>query len=312
MSCTRADGVGQRPCESSARRTWPPGSLLVCCCHLWHRCWRAAAFRRRIFGLLLAIASLAIVAAGPIWGHVADVVLGRRRTLQWAILLAAVAALLLGQPLALPLVGAALAAWYMLQTAFSTLLDSIAMFALGIERHRYGHLRLLQSLSYAVAAFVVGILYDRTGYRAAGIVFPVTAVALVLLLQAVRDPPRTELGTPAVVAATRQGGPQPGNFTDTVQPHHQVGRSVPGLGSSRAALQRRPAWWARSQQSCWRVLGYLPRTPSCRCACTTWALRLPRLRCRRLRRPSSRFRSCCRAGAWWEGLGSVACSPWAA
>jgi MFS family permease len=78
-------------------------------------------------GLLLAITSAAIVVAGPILGQVGDVVLGRRRTLKWAVLIAAVASILLGGRLALPLVGAALAIQYLLQTAFSTLLDSIAM-----------------------------------------------------------------------------------------------------------------------------------------------------------------------------------------
>ena len=67
------------------------------------------------------------------------------------------------------------------------------MHALGYERHRYGHLRLLQSLSYAIAAFAAGVIYDRAGYRAAALVFPVTAVALVMLLQAVRDPPQPSL-----------------------------------------------------------------------------------------------------------------------
>ena len=45
-------------------------------------------------GLLLAITSAAIVVAAPIWGQVGDVVLGPRRTMQWAVLIAAVASML--------------------------------------------------------------------------------------------------------------------------------------------------------------------------------------------------------------------------
>jgi MFS family permease len=53
-------------------------------------------------GHLLPITSLAIVAAGLISGHVGDVLLGRQRTLHSAALLSAIAALVLGEPLALP------------------------------------------------------------------------------------------------------------------------------------------------------------------------------------------------------------------
>jgi hypothetical protein len=187
-------------------------------------------FSPQSIGLLLAITSAAIVVAGPIWGQVGDVVLGRRRTLQWAVLIAAIASILLGGRLALPLVAAAVATQYLLQTAFSTLLDSIAMHALGAKRHRYGHLRLLQSLSYAIAAFAAGVIYDRAGYGAAALVFPVTAVALVILLQAVPDPPRTPLGARAVAPATSSAG------TETVEPRNRIGLSVPGLESSGAAL----------------------------------------------------------------------------
>ena len=141
----------------------------------------------------------------------------------------------------------------LLQTAFSTLLDSIAMHALGRERHRYGSLRLLLSLSYAIAAFIAGVIYDRAGYGAASLVFPVTAVALLILLQAVRDPPRTKLGARAVAPATPPGGAQLGGPNETVEPRHWVRLSVPGLEFNGAALRARPARWARLRQSCWQA-----------------------------------------------------------
>jgi MFS family permease len=159
-------------------------------------------FSPQSIGLLFAITSAAIVVAGPIWGQLGDVVLGCRRTFQWAVLVAALASLLLRGRLALPLVGAAIATQYLLQTAFSTLLDSIAMHALRNERHRYGLLRLMQSLSYAIAAFIAGVIYDWVGYGAASIVFPAIAVALLILLQAVRDPPRNKLRARPVYPAT--------------------------------------------------------------------------------------------------------------
>ncbi len=185
-------------------------------------------------GLLLAITSAAIVVAAPIWGQVGDVVLGRRRTLQWAVLIAAVASFLLGGRLALPLVGAALATQYLLQTAFSALLDSIAMHALGDERHRYGHLRLLQSLSYAIAAFIAGVIYDRAGYGAASLVFPVTAVALLILLQTVRDPRRTKLGARAVAPAKTPFPESSSHCAGLAWPMH----STHDRGSSASRLDR--------------------------------------------------------------------------
>jgi PPP family 3-phenylpropionic acid transporter len=198
-------------------------------------------FSPEAIGLLLAITSLAIVVATPIWGQLGDVVLGRRRTLQWAVLLAAVAAIMLGLPLALPVLAAALAAWYLLQTAFSTLLDSIAMYALGTQRHGWGHLRLLESLSYAAAAVTAGLLYDLAGYGAACLVFPMTAVALALLLQAVPDPPRTELPTLSPKSETRGGRSGSDGSMPSDPPQHGVGVAMSRLGSTGAAFRAAPA-----------------------------------------------------------------------
>jgi MFS transporter, PPP family, 3-phenylpropionic acid transporter len=192
-------------------------------------------------GVLLAVTSAAIIVTTPILGRLGDVVLGRRRTLQWAVLIAAGTSILIGGQLPLPLVGAALAAQYLLQTAFSTLLDSIAMHALGKERHRYGRLRLLQSLSYAIAASVAGVIYDRAGYGVASLVFPVTAAALLVLLQTVRDPPRTKLDAPAVLPAESLAGPQLGGSRDAVEDRNWIGLSMLGLGSTWAALRAAPS-----------------------------------------------------------------------
>ena len=75
------------------------------------------------------------------------------------------------------------------------------MHSLGNERHRFGHLRLLQSFSYAVAAFIAGVIYDRAGYGAVALVFPLTAVVLLILLQCVRDPPQSKVHARAFAPA---------------------------------------------------------------------------------------------------------------
>ncbi|HXZ15576.1 MAG TPA: MFS transporter, partial [Roseiarcus sp.] len=57
-------------------------------------------------GLVYAVASAAVVIAAPIWGQVGDVLLGPRPTMQCVVLMAAIAALLLGASVAPPLVAA--------------------------------------------------------------------------------------------------------------------------------------------------------------------------------------------------------------
>ena len=84
-------------------------------------------------GLVFAIASAAVVFAAPVWGQVGDVILGPRRTLQGAVIAAALVSLFLGERVAPSFVGIAIAAQYLLQTSFSALLNSMAMHALGAE-----------------------------------------------------------------------------------------------------------------------------------------------------------------------------------
>jgi MFS transporter, PPP family, 3-phenylpropionic acid transporter len=138
-------------------------------------------------GLLLALASVAVVVFVPTWGYIGDSIAGHRRALQGVVLLSCLAALGLGMPLALPLVGAALVCWYSLQAGIPPLLDAIAMDALGERRDTYGRLRLLQSLSFAVVVFGVGVVYNQTGYQASYLVYVLTAAAVVASVEALPD-----------------------------------------------------------------------------------------------------------------------------
>jgi PPP family 3-phenylpropionic acid transporter len=138
-------------------------------------------------GLLLAVASVAIVVIVPTWGYFGDSLAGHRRALQGLVLLSSLAALWLGTPLTLPLVGAALVCWYSLQAGIPALLDAIAMDTLGERRDTYGRLRLLQSLSFAVVVFALGVLYNQTGYGASYLVYALTAAAVVASVQALPD-----------------------------------------------------------------------------------------------------------------------------
>ena len=146
-------------------------------------------------GLLMALISLAVVLSMPLWGHLGDVVLGRRRALQAAVALAAGAALLFGAPIAVPVVAGALIVWYVTQSAFTALLDSITLNKLAASRASYGRFRLLQSFSYATASLAVGLVYARYGYGWAYPLFVLAGVALVASLVPLDKPrrPRAEV-----------------------------------------------------------------------------------------------------------------------
>ena len=155
-------------------------------------------FSPQSIGLLLAITSAAIVVAAPIWGQVGDVVLGRRRTLQWAVLIAAAAFILLAGRLALPLVAAAVAIQYLLQTAFSALLE--------LDRHACSWRRAPPVWAFAAPAeFVLrhrgvaaGVIYDRAGY---GVAFSRIAAVVAPKVSRVSSRPRPITEPPALSAS---------------------------------------------------------------------------------------------------------------
>ncbi len=126
-------------------------------------------------GLVLAAMALARIAVNPVWGHVADTTLGRRRTLQLGSLGAAAAAMGLffaDGVLAIAAVACVFAAF---QTTTGPNIDAIALAHLGDEHlHEYGRIRGWESLSYAGMCLVLGAALQRVGVQW---VMPVFAVA---------------------------------------------------------------------------------------------------------------------------------------
>jgi MFS transporter, PPP family, 3-phenylpropionic acid transporter len=207
-------------------------------------------------GFLLAISSLATVVSVPVLGHVGDVILGRRRALQAASLLAAVAMLWFGAPAPLLIVAAGMVAWWLLQAALTMLIDSIALIALGGRRDRYGRFRLLESLAFAIAALVAGILYDLLGYAFMYVLFGAICLFLVLMLRWVAEAPRANLAGLAAaspIGSTRAAGAE----AKAVGPPEAEPHRVPGGPTSRRAA----AWSQRlgSVAVCLRVAPGLPR-----------------------------------------------------
>jgi MFS transporter, PPP family, 3-phenylpropionic acid transporter len=129
--------------------------------------------------LLGAMAAIRIVAM-PVWGHVADTRIGRKRALQLGLIgmvvFAIVASLLdsfLG--VAFGAVGIALA-----MAASGPNIDALALVQLGDERMAdYGRIRGWESLSYATACLVFGLLLEIHGVTLA---LPLYAASGALML----------------------------------------------------------------------------------------------------------------------------------
>ncbi len=140
-----------------------------------------------------ALVSVVYVGLASVWGHLADVLLGRGRALALAIGLAA--GLLALFTLPLPLVGVGLT--YM---AFSTvygllfpLQDALAVNTLADPGRQYGQVRALQSGAFAVGSLVAGAVFERLGYGAAVPAFIVLAVPVIAVAVVIPDVGRAKL-----------------------------------------------------------------------------------------------------------------------
>lgn len=138
-------------------------------------------------GLVAAASAVAVLIVSPIWGQLADVRLGRARTLQVAALgsVGLIAALFVSSG---PVPAAAsIIAFAAFQTALGPLSDALAVNALGSRRRDYGRIRLLASLGFAIVSLVVGFVYNRTGYGPLPLLWAAAAAVIVLLAGRIPD-----------------------------------------------------------------------------------------------------------------------------
>ncbi len=170
-------------------------------------------------GLVASIGAIGFTLAVPAWGHIADVRLGRARTLQLCAIggAAAVGAMLGQWP---PLVLAVLfMAYWIFESSWQPLADALTVNL--IDRRRYGRVRLLTSLSFAIASIGAGFVYDTAGFDAAYVLAVIAAVTIALAAGRVPDIARADL------AETEHGSPRPP-------------RARPWLGSAGVALRVAP------------------------------------------------------------------------
>lgn len=146
-------------------------------------------------GLIASIGAVGFTLAVPAWGHLADVRLGRSRTLQICAVggAAATGALVGAWP---PIVIALLfMAYFVFEASWQPLADALTVNL--VAGRDYARIRLLSSLSFATSSIAAGFIYDVAGYGAA---FPL-AVALMLAMAVsaagVPDVGRARLGAVA-------------------------------------------------------------------------------------------------------------------
>ena len=150
-------------------------------------------FSAPAIGAVTALTAVGYVVALPVWGHLGDVVLGRRRALQAATLGSGAVALLFGAPVALPLVACAVVAYYVVGSGAGMLTDALAVHALAANPGRYGRFRLIESGSFAVATLAAGFAYDVVGYGLSYFLAMASGVLVALVAVAVQDAPRARL-----------------------------------------------------------------------------------------------------------------------
>jgi PPP family 3-phenylpropionic acid transporter len=177
-------------------------------------------------GAIASIGAIAFTMAVPAWGHLADVRLGRSRTLQLCAIGggAAILALLLPWPAAF-VIAILFALYWIFESSWQPLVDAITVNALA--GRDYGRVRLLASLSFAVASVLAGFLYNLTGYGAAPVLAALAALAMALTAAWVPDVKRADLAEHA-----RRAGHAP-----------SAGSRASRSGSTGVAMRVAPRLW---------------------------------------------------------------------
>lgn len=155
-------------------------------------------------GVMGALVSVLYVGLAGVWGHVADVVLGRGRALALALGAGAILLVLFALPLPLAAVGVAYVAYATAYGLMFPLQDALAVNTLADPGRQYGPLRAMQSGSYAAAALLAGAIFDASGYAAAVPVFVALVVPAIVVALRMPDVARAKLSSAGRGGAVRE------------------------------------------------------------------------------------------------------------
>ncbi len=112
-------------------------------------------------GLLLSITPLVSLVAPPLWGHLADQTGQAARVLTGLTLGSTLAFSLFLVARSFPALVASMVTYACFASAFTPLIDSLAMHHVALNGGSYAHLRLFGSLGFIASAIVFGLLVTR-------------------------------------------------------------------------------------------------------------------------------------------------------
>ncbi|MFO7169476.1 MAG: MFS transporter [Chloroflexota bacterium] len=152
-------------------------------------------------GLLLALAGITQIIAGPLWGLLADT-LRLRRLLPLVIVCTLVPVALMGRASGFAMIFVLALVHAIFSVAVSPLADSATLTALGPQRERYGSQRVWGAVGWGVSTVVAGWLVERFDLGLIFWAYPLTGAFAAFAALAM---PRAELpaGDVKLVAAAR-------------------------------------------------------------------------------------------------------------
>jgi len=156
-------------------------------------------------GLITALTSAAFTVALPSWGHIADAVLGRVRTLQVAALGAGFTLLVFLGPLPPIALAAVIVTFTVVEAPIAALADALVVNAVSDPARSYPRLRVLFSGAMAASTIVLGLILDQTGYVAVPIFYALAVAAMAHVIgegSVVNAPPLLLPSRVALVMAT--------------------------------------------------------------------------------------------------------------
>ncbi|HUP55713.1 MAG TPA: MFS transporter, partial [Methylomirabilota bacterium] len=142
-------------------------------------------------GVIASVGAIGFTIAVPAWGHLADVRLGRPRTLQVCGIGGGLAIVALLLPWPAFVIAVLFAIFWIFESSWQPLTDAVTVNAL--RGRDYGRVRLLTSLSFSVATIAAGFLYNVTGFAAAFVLFGLAALAMTVAAAFVPDVARADL-----------------------------------------------------------------------------------------------------------------------
>lgn len=131
-------------------------------------------------GVVIATTAVARVLCNPVWGHLSDSTLGRRRALQLGTFGSAIAAFALFFTSSLASILVVAFVFAAMSSTTGPNIDALTLVHLGDDQmHQYGRIRGWESLSYAASCLVFGFVLQVAGARWA---MPIYGAAAILVL----------------------------------------------------------------------------------------------------------------------------------